>query len=44
MQVRLVDRLADQLGQQGRGVAAIIVVLMTATFLFDVWSPLGMAI
>jgi PAS domain-containing protein len=44
MQVRLVDRLTDLLRQQGRGVVAIIVVLMTATFLLDVWSPLGIAI
>jgi PAS domain S-box-containing protein len=44
MQVRLVDRLTDQFRQQSRGVVAIIVVLMTATFLLDVWSPLGIAI
>ena len=44
MQGRLIDRLNTHLRARPRAIVAIIILLMTATFLLDMWVPLGIVV
>ncbi|HKN87851.1 MAG TPA: ATP-binding protein [Nitrospiraceae bacterium] len=44
MQGRLIDRLNTHLRARPRTVVAIIIILLTATFLLDMWVPLGIVV